>query len=137
MLAAPSLVKMLLPDYPTIESEERIALALEISMDMAIILKTDSGKLCTLSLSFNNDGPLGSFIRCICDNGTYVASYDDLFDGRNDQIDVSNIDVSTNGIELIDREFIHAIKDGREPRSSFSQCLPTMKVLHDIEKMMT
>lgn len=110
---------------------------LGISMDMAIILKTDSGKLCTLSLSFNNDGPLGSFIRYICDNGTYVASYDDLFDGRNEQIDVSNIDVSTNGIELIDREFIHAIKDGREPRASFAQCLPTMKVLHDIEKMMT
>ena len=110
---------------------------LGIAMDMSILMKTQSGKLCTLSLSFNNNGPLGTFFRYICDNGTYIARYDDLFDGRENQIDVSDVDVSMNGIELIDREFIRAIQTGEEPNSSLRQCLPTMKVLHEIEQKMT
>jgi len=111
--------------------------ALGIAMDMAIIMKTPTGKLCTLSLSFNNDGPLGTYFRYICDNGTYLARYDDLFDGRDQQIDVSKIDVSMNGIELIDREFINAIIDGREPNSSLAQGLAAMQVMHKIEQAMT
>ena len=107
---------------------------LGIAMDMAIIMKTPSGKICTLSLSFNNDGPLGTFFRYICDNNTYIARYDDLFDGRDNQIDVSNVDVSTNGIELIDREFVAAIREGREPNSSLAQCLPAMQVMDIVEK---
>ena len=107
---------------------------LGIAMDMSIIMKTPSGKICTLSLSFNNDGPLGTFFRYICDNNTYIARYDDLFDGRENQIDVSTVDVSTNGIELIDREFISAIRDRREPNSSLAQCLPAMQVMDIIEK---
>ena len=110
---------------------------LGIAMDMAIVMKTPTGKLCTLSLSFNNDGPLGSFFRYICDNGTYVARYDDLYDGRDNQIDVSAIDVSMNGIELIDREFIASIKEGREPNSALRQCLPAMRVMHEIERKMS
>lgn len=110
---------------------------LGIAMDMSIVLKTVSGKLCTLSLSFNNDGPLGTFFRYICDNGTYIARYDDLFDGRENQIDVSQVDVSMNGIELINREFIDAICSGKEPNSSLAQCLPAMRVLHEIEQKMT
>ena len=110
---------------------------LGIAMDMSIIMKTPSGKICTLSLSFNNDGPLGTFFRYICDNQTYIARYDDLFDGRDEQIDVSTVDVSTNGIELIDREFIAAIREGREPNSSLAQCLPAMKVMDMIEKQFT
>lgn len=110
---------------------------LGIAMDMSILMKTESGKLCTLSLSFNNDGPLGSYFRYICDNGTYIASYDDLFDGHNNQIDVSGVDVSLNGIELIDREFVSAILDNREPNSSLQQCLPAMKIMHEIELKMT
>ena len=110
---------------------------LGIAMDMSILMKTESGKLCTLSLSFNNDGPLGSYFRYICDNGTYIASYDDLFDGHNNQIDVSGVDVSLNGIELIDREFVSAILDNREPNSSLQQCLPAMKIMHEIERKMT
>ena len=110
---------------------------LGIAMDMSIILKTPSGKICTLSLSFNNDGPLGTFFRYICDNQTYIARYDDLFDGRDEQIDVSTVDVSTNGIELIDREFIAAIREGREPNSSLAQCLPAMQVMDMIEKQFT
>jgi 2-hydroxy-4-carboxymuconate semialdehyde hemiacetal dehydrogenase len=110
---------------------------LGIAMDMSILMKTESGKLCTLSLSFNNDGPLGSYFRYICDNGTYIASYDDLFDGHNNQIDVSGVDVSLNGIELIDREFVSAILDNREPNSSLQQCLPAMKIMHEIEQRMT
>ena len=110
---------------------------LGIAMDMSIIMKTPSAKLCTLSLSFNNDGPLGTYFRYICDNGTYLARYDDLFDGRDAQIDVSDVDVSMNGIELIDREFIAAITEGREPNGSLRQCLPAMQVMHEIEQKMT
>jgi len=107
---------------------------LGIAMDMSIQLKTPSGSICTLSLSFNNDGPLGTFYRYICDNGTYIASYDDLFDGHEKPIDVSQVDVSLNGIELEDREFIAAIKEAREPRSSLAQCLPTMQTLDRLEQ---
>lgn len=110
---------------------------LGIAMDMSIIMKTPTGKLCTLSLSFNNDGPLGTFFRYICDNGTYIARYDDLFDGRDEQIDVSKVDVSMNGIELIDREFVAAITEGREPNGSLQQCLPAMRVMHEIEAKLT
>ena len=110
---------------------------LGISMDMAIIMKTVTCKLCTLSLSFNNDGPFGTFFRYICDKGTYIARYDDLFDGHDKQIDVSGIDVSTNGIELIDREFMSAINQKREPNTSLAQCLPAMQVMHEIELKMS
>jgi len=107
---------------------------LKIAMDMGIVMKTESGKVCTLSLSFNNDGPLGTFFRYICDNGTYIARYDDLFNGKEEQIDVSKVAVSMNGIELQDREFIAAIKEKREPNASVAQALATMKVLDRIEK---
>ena len=110
---------------------------LGIAMDMGILMKTSTSKLCTLSLSFNNDGPLGTYFRYICDNGTYVARYDDLFDGNEQQIDVSGVDVSMNGIELINREFIAAISEKREPNGSLSQCLPAMRVMHEIEKKLT
>ncbi|MEK9759417.1 MAG: Gfo/Idh/MocA family oxidoreductase [Candidatus Puniceispirillum sp.] len=110
---------------------------LGIAMDMAILMKTATGKLCTLSLSFNNDGPLGTYFRYICDNGTYLARYDDLFTGKEEQIDVSKVDVSMNGIELIDREFINAIIEKREPNGSLRQCLPAMKIMHEIEQKLT
>ena len=107
---------------------------LGIAMDMSIGMKVPSGALCTLSLSFNNDGPLGTFFRYICDNGTYIARYDDLFDGRENQIDLTGVAVSNNGIELIDREFISAIHDGREPNGAVAQVLPAMEVLDRIER---
>lgn len=109
---------------------------LGIAMDMNIGLKVPSGAICTLSLSFNNDGPIGSFFRYICDNGTYLAIYDDLFDGKNNQIDVSKVDVSMNGIELQDREFIAAIQEGREPNASVDQVMPTMEIMDQAEKML-
>ncbi|MFK5997216.1 MAG: Gfo/Idh/MocA family oxidoreductase [Rhodobacterales bacterium] len=109
---------------------------LGIAMDMSIIMKTPKGALCTLSLSFNNDGPLGTFFRYICDNGTWSARYDDLVDGYEKPVDLSGVAVSNNGIELIDREFISAIRAGREPNSSVAQCLPAMEVLNRIEQMM-
>jgi len=109
---------------------------LGIAMDMAIGMKTPSGALCTLSLSFNNDGPLGTFFRYICDNGTYIARYDDLVDGREEPIDLSGVAVSNNGIELIDREFIAAIRENREPNGSVAQCLPAMETLNRIEQSM-
>ncbi len=107
---------------------------LGIAMDMSIGMKTPSGAICTLSLSFNNDGPLGTFFRYICDNGTYLARYDDLFDGRENQIDLSDVAVSNNGIELIDREFIAAIREGREPNGSVHDTLSAMQTLDRIEK---
>ena len=107
---------------------------LGIAMDMTIGLKSPSGALCTLSLSFNNDGPLGTFFRYIGDTATYIARYDDLVDGRENPIDLSNVAASNNGIELIDREFFSAIKEKREPNSSFAQGLAAMEVLHQIEQ---
>jgi len=109
---------------------------LGIAMDMSIQLKTESGKICTLSLSFNNDGPIGSFFRYICDNGTYKALYDDLVDGKDEPIDVSKVDVSMDGIELQDREFFAAIEEGREPNSSVANVLDCYKTLHDLEVQM-
>ena len=109
---------------------------LGIALDMSIGLKTKSGKLCTLSLSFNNDGPLGTFFRYICDNATYIARYDDLFTGNEEQVDVSNVAISMNGIELQDREFISAIKEGREPNASVQQALSAMKILDLLEREM-
>ena len=110
--------------------------ALGIAMDMSIQLKTASGAICTLSLSFNNDGPLGSFFRYIGDTGTYIASYDDLYDGKHEKIDVSGVAVSMNGIELQDREFFAAIRERREPNSSAAQVLACYQVLHDLEQQL-
>ena len=107
---------------------------LGIAMDMTIGMKVPSGALCTLSLSFNNDGPLGTFFRYICDNGTYIARYDDLVDGRENPIDVSKVDVSMNGIELQDREFFAAINEGREPNASVQQALDAMETLERLEQ---
>ena len=107
---------------------------LKIAMDMSIQLRTPSGVLCTLALSFNNDGPQGTFFRYICDNGTYIARYDDLFDGKENKIDLSKVDVSMNGIELQDREFVAAIREKREPRSSVAQVMPAMEVLDRLER---
>jgi 2-hydroxy-4-carboxymuconate semialdehyde hemiacetal dehydrogenase len=106
---------------------------LGIAMDMSIQLKAANGAICTLSLSFNNDGPLGTFFRYIGDTGTYLARYDDLFDGKDAKIDVSQVDVSMNGIELQDREFIAAIREGREPNSSVAGVLDCYETLHKLE----
>ncbi|MGD9863503.1 MAG: Gfo/Idh/MocA family oxidoreductase [Pseudodonghicola sp.] len=107
---------------------------LGIAMDMSIGLKTPAGAICTLSLSFNNDGPFGTFFRYICDNGTYLARYDDLYDGNEKPIDLTGVAVSNNGIELIDREFISAIREGREPNASVAQVLASMETLDRIER---
>jgi len=107
---------------------------LKIAMDMSIQMKVPGGAICTLSLSFNNDGPLGSFFRYICDNGTYIARYDELVDGHNKPIDVSKVDVSMNGVELQDREFFAAIREQREPNASVRQLLPAMQTLDRLEK---
>ncbi len=109
---------------------------LGIAMDMSIQLKSESGAICTLSLSFNNDGPLGTFFRYIGDKATYIARYDDLVNGKEEPIDVSKVDVSMNGIELQDREFIAAIREGREPNSSVAQVLDCYRVLNDLEKQL-
>ena len=110
---------------------------LGIAMDMSIQLQAANGAICTLSLSFNNDGPLGTYFRYIGDTGTYLARYDDLFTGKEEQIDVSKVAMSMNGIELQDREFFAAIKEGREPNSSVSQVLPCYKVLHNLEQQLS
>jgi 2-hydroxy-4-carboxymuconate semialdehyde hemiacetal dehydrogenase len=105
---------------------------LGIAMDMSVGLRTAGGALCSLALSFNNEGPFGTFFRYICDEGTYLARYDDLVDGNEQPIDLSNVDVATDGIELQDREFFAAIAVGREPRASVRQCLPAMHTLHRV-----
>jgi 2-hydroxy-4-carboxymuconate semialdehyde hemiacetal dehydrogenase len=108
---------------------------LKIAMDMGIVARVPSGAILTLSLSFNNDGPLGSFFRYICDNGTYQAYYDELADGKKNPIDVSKVEVSMDGIELEDREFIAAIREKREPNASLAQLLPCMRTLGRLEKI--
>jgi len=109
---------------------------LGIAMDMSIQLKAANGAICTLSLSFNNDGPLGTYFRYIGDTGTYIARYDDLYNGKEEQIDVSKVDVSMNGIELQDREFFAAIRAGREPNSSVAQVLDCYRVLGELERQL-
>ncbi len=107
---------------------------LGIAMDMSIGMKTPSGAVCSLSLSFNNEGPQGTFFRYICDNGTYIARYDDLVDGNEKPIDLSGVAVSKNGIELQDREFVAAIRERREPNASVARVLPAMQTLDRLEK---
>jgi len=102
---------------------------LGIAMDMSVQLKASTGAICTLSLSFNNDGPLGTFFRYICDHGTYIARYDELMNGKDEKVDVSKVDVSMNGIELQDREFFAAIREKREPNASVAQVLPCYRTL--------
>lgn len=109
---------------------------LGIAMDMSIQLKCSTGAILTLSLSFNNDGPLGTFFRYICDNGTFIARYDDLVNGKEEKIDVSQVDVSMNGIELQDREFISAIREGREPNASVAKVLPCYRTLDRLEQIL-
>ncbi|MGV1033991.1 MAG: Gfo/Idh/MocA family oxidoreductase [Microbacteriaceae bacterium] len=109
---------------------------LGIAMDMSIQLKGESGAICTLSLSFNNDGPLGTFFRYIGDTGTYIARYDDLFTGKEEQIDVSKVDVSMNGIEIQDREFIQAIAEDREPNASVASVFPCYVVLDQLDQQL-
>jgi 2-hydroxy-4-carboxymuconate semialdehyde hemiacetal dehydrogenase len=109
---------------------------LGIAMDMSIQLEAANGAICTLSLSFNNDGPLGTFFRYICDNGTYIARYDELVDGKNAAIDVSKVDVSMNGIELQDREFFAAIREQREPNASVAMVLPCYRTLHELDQQL-
>ena len=109
---------------------------LGIAMDMSIQLQAANGAICTLSLSFNNDGPLGTFFRYIGDTATYLARYDDLFNGKEEKIDVSKVDVSMNGIELQDREFFAAIQEGREPNASVAAVLPCYQVLHNLEQQL-
>ena len=109
---------------------------LGIAMDMALGMKSPEGALCTLSLSFNNEGPFGTFFRYICDHGTYIANYDDLFTGDGKQIDVSGVAVSKDGIELADREFFAAIREGREPNSSLVQGLDAMRTLDRMERQL-
>jgi 2-hydroxy-4-carboxymuconate semialdehyde hemiacetal dehydrogenase len=103
---------------------------------MSIQLKASTGALCTLALSFNNEGPLGTVFRYICDNGTYIARYDDLVDGNENPIDVSKVDVSMNGIELQDREFVAAIREGREPNASVADVLPCYDMLDRLERQL-
>jgi 2-hydroxy-4-carboxymuconate semialdehyde hemiacetal dehydrogenase len=110
---------------------------LGIAMDMSIQLKSSTGALCTLSLSFNNDGPLGTYFRYIGDSATYLARYDDLYNGKDEKIDVSQVAVSMNGIELQDREFFAAIREGREPNASVAKVLPCYRVLHDLEQQLS
>ena len=110
---------------------------LGIALDMSVQLQAANGAICTLSLSFNNDGPLGTFFRYICDNGTYIARYDDLVTGKEEPVDLTGVTVSDNGIELQDREFVAAIIEGREPNSSVQSVMDCYRTLHALEQQLS
>jgi len=107
---------------------------LGIAMDMSVQLKSRSGALCTLSLSFNNEGPFGSFFRYICDRGTFIARYDELSDGNGAPVDLTGAAVSLDGVELQDREFVEAIGEGRAPEASLAQVIGAYRTLAEIER---
>ena len=109
---------------------------LGIAMDMSIGLRSPSGGLCSLALSFNNDGPFGTWFRYIGDTGTYVARYDELVDGYDKPVDLSGLYPSLDGYELQAREFFDAIGEGREPNASVAQCLPAMHTLDRVDRIM-
>ena len=110
---------------------------LGIALDMSIQLQAANGAICTLSLSFNNDGPLGTFFRYIGDTATYIARYDDLVTGKEEPIDLTGVTVSDNGIELQDREFVAAIIEGREPNSSVQSVMDCYRTLHALEQQLS
>ena len=108
---------------------------LNIAMDMGIVAKVPSGAILTLSLSFNNDGPLGSFFRYICDNGTYKAFYDDLC-RRQGQQDRRVEGRRVDGRHRARGPRVHRRHQGkaraeREP----AQVLPCMHVLGKLEQI--
>lgn len=107
---------------------------LGIAMDMSVQVKVPSGALCSLTLSFNNNGPQGTFFRYICDNGTYIARYDELVDGNGQSVDLSGVDVSLNGIELQDRDFFQSIRQGRDPVANMVSVLPAYETLDRLER---
>ncbi|KRF22289.1 Gfo/Idh/MocA family oxidoreductase [Phycicoccus sp. Soil802] len=109
---------------------------LGIAMDLSIQLRAESGAICTLSLSFNNDGPFGTFFRYIGNTGTYLARYDDLSTGKDEPIDVSQVAVSMDGIELQDREFVAAIREGRQPNSSITDVIDCYRTLDALEQQL-
>lgn len=106
---------------------------LGIALDMSIQMQTEQGKLLTLALSFNNDGPLGTVFRYIGDTGTYVARYDELWTGNDEKVDLSEISVSADGIELQDRDFINCVREDAAPVSSIQNVLPSYEWLRDLE----
>jgi len=56
--------------------------------------------------------------------------------GKEEPIDLSGVAVSSNGIELQDREFIAAIRERREPNASVAQVMPCYRVLDALEKQL-
>jgi len=110
--------------------------ALGIPLDMSVQLRSSSGGICTLSLSFNNDGPIGTQFRYIGDTATYIMRYDDMFDGHGTLIDLTGKYLSNNGIELQDREFLSAIIEGREPNASIQQVLPCYRVIDKLQRQL-
>lgn len=77
-----------------------------------------------------------AYFRYIGDSATYFARYDDIITGRDEAVDVSKVAVCMNGIELQDREFIAAIREGREPNSSVAKVMPCYQTLYELERGM-
>lgn len=109
---------------------------LGIALDMSIQLKSRGGALCTLSLSFNNDGPLGSSFRYIGDGLTYIARYDELTNGMGERIDLDLPEPALGGVARQDQEFFAAIRERREPNASVASVLPCYRVLHQLAQQL-
>jgi 2-hydroxy-4-carboxymuconate semialdehyde hemiacetal dehydrogenase len=110
------------PDHPE----------LGIPMDMTVAMRSRSGQLFTMAMSFNNKGPFGGFYRYIGEEETYQVYRDSMTDG-------DGKDVPLDGTAAFDRqdvEFTSAVREGREVESSAASCLPAMALLDRIERSM-
>jgi 2-hydroxy-4-carboxymuconate semialdehyde hemiacetal dehydrogenase len=111
------------PDHPE----------LKIPMDISVAMKSTSGVLFTMAMSFNNKGPFGGFYRYIGEEETYKVYRDSMTDSEGKEVEFAD---TTLAFDRQDIEFVSAIREGREPESSAASVVPTMALLDKIDQAM-
>jgi|TARA_B100002003_G_C14030777_1_gene496876 2-hydroxy-4-carboxymuconate semialdehyde hemiacetal dehydrogenase len=101
---------------------------LGIPMDITIGMRSKSGCLVSSANSFNNHGSITSNYRFIGEEATFLIEKGKLIDH-----DGNEVSVAVGGLEVQDREFLDAIKNGRTPMTSCKTCLPTMAILDRLQ----
>jgi 2-hydroxy-4-carboxymuconate semialdehyde hemiacetal dehydrogenase len=110
------------PDHPE----------LGIPMDLTVAMKSRTGPLFSMAMSFNNKGPFGGFYRYIGEEDTYKVYRDSMTDSEGKEVPLDPMPA----FDRQDVEFVGAIREGRDPESSASSCVQTMALLDRIEKAM-